>query len=156
MVRVPLDRQILALTDEQLETFVREWIEYKTEYLKVQRFTGPGDMGRDVVGYLTNQQHEGAWHNYQCKQYGRSLATDVGIAEIGKLLYYSYKGEFTAPTAYFFVAPRGVNRNLRRLISKPSEFKSTLVDNWDQSCAKKIVEGQNIALTPELRAFIEA
>ena len=155
MAKVPLDRQILALTDEQLETFVRDWIEYKTEYVKVQRFTGPGDMGRDVVGYLTTQQHEGPWHNYQCKQYGRSLSTDIGVAELGKVLYYAYKAEFAAPTAYFYVAPRGVNRNLRRLISKPSEFKSTLVDKWDHYCATSIVAGQNLALTPDLRAFIE-
>src|SRR5690349_3682298 len=69
-VPIPLHRQILALTDEQLEQFVREWISHKKEYVEVERLTGPGDMGRDVVGYLTKKRSEGPWHNYQCKQYG--------------------------------------------------------------------------------------
>ena len=65
---VPLDRLILALTDTQLEEFVRQWATKKSEYGEVERFTGPGDMGRDVVGFLSSNRHEGAWHNYQCKQ----------------------------------------------------------------------------------------
>jgi hypothetical protein len=66
MQKVHIDRLILALTDDQLEAFVREWVGYKKAYVEVQRFTGPGDMGRDVVGYLTNHRHDGPWHNYQC------------------------------------------------------------------------------------------
>jgi hypothetical protein len=87
---VHIERQILALTDDQLEKFVREWANCKKEYVEVQRFTGPGDMGRDVVGYLTNRRHEGPWHNYQCKQYARTLPTALGLAELGKVLYYSH------------------------------------------------------------------
>ena len=45
---IHIERQILALTDDQLEQFVRQWTTHKNEYLEVQRFTGPGDMGRDV------------------------------------------------------------------------------------------------------------
>jgi hypothetical protein len=56
---IHIERQILALTDDQLEQFVRQWTTHKNEYLEVQRFTGPGDMGRDVVGYITNERHEG-------------------------------------------------------------------------------------------------
>jgi hypothetical protein len=151
---IHIERQILALTDDQLEQFVREWTTHKKEHLEVQRFTGPGDMGRDVVGYLTSERHDGPWHNYQCKQYGRTLPTALGLAELGKVLYYSHYGEFTLPTAYFFVAPRGVNRNLRRYISKPSELRSVLLSRWDEYCAKTIAEGQTITLTPELRAHI--
>lgn len=53
-------RQILALDDDQLEEFVRQWALKKTEYAEVERFTGTGDMGRDVVGFLSSQRHEGA------------------------------------------------------------------------------------------------
>ena len=35
------DRLIIALNDDELEGFVREWALRKTEYLEVQRFTGP-------------------------------------------------------------------------------------------------------------------
>jgi hypothetical protein len=149
-------RLILALTDDELEAFVREWVGYKKEYTEVQRFTGPGDMGRDVVGYLTPKRHEGPWHNYQCKQYGRTLQTSTGLSELAKILYYSHRGEFTIPIAYFFVAPRGVNRNLRRYISKPSELRDVLISQWDAHCAHSIAEGQTISLTPELSAHIAA
>jgi hypothetical protein len=156
MQNVRIDRLILALTDDELEAFVREWAGYKKEYVEVQRFTGPGDMGRDVVGYSTARRHEGPWHNYQCKQYGRTLPTALGIAELGKILYYSHHGEFTVPTAYFFVAPRGINRNLRRYISKPTELKATILDKWDDYCARAIMEGQTIVLTSELTDHITA
>ncbi len=127
----------------------------KKDYAEVERFTGPGDMGRDVVGFLTKKRHEGPWHNYQCKQYGRTLSTATGIQEVGKVLYYSSQGEFTPPTAFFFVAPRGVNRNLKGLIAKPEEFRRTLIDRWEDYCANGISEGKHIALGPALGALIE-
>jgi hypothetical protein len=156
MQNVRIDRLILALTDDELEAFVREWAEHKKDYIEVQRFTGPGDMGRDVVGYFTAHRHEGPWDNYQCKQYGRTRPTALGLAELGKILYYSHHGEFTVPTACFFVAPRGINRNLRRYISKPSELKATILDKWDDYCARTIIEGQTIGLTSELTDHITA
>jgi hypothetical protein len=156
MHQIPRDRLIIALNDTDLEKFVREWASYKKEYVEVERFSGPGDMGRDVVGYLTKKRHEGPWHNFQCKQYGRALPTSRGIGEVGKVLYYSHRGEFTPPAGFFFVAPRGVNRNLRRLISKPDEFKKTLIGKWGEYCAETISEGQRIDLDPALKSFIEA
>jgi hypothetical protein len=156
MHQIPRDRLIIALNDTDLEKFVREWASYKREYVEVERFTGPGDMGRDVVGYLTKKRHEGPWHNFQCKQYGRTLPTAIGIGEVGKVLYYSHRGEFTPPVGYFFVAPRGVNRTLRRLISKPAEFKQTLIEKWEEYCAETISDGKQIELDQALKRFIEA
>jgi hypothetical protein len=149
------DRLIIALRDDELEKFVREWALQKKEYTEVERFTGPGDMGRDVVGFLTKQRHQGPWHNYQCKQYGKTLPTAAGIREVGKVLYHSSRGEFTPPTAFFFVAPRGVNRNLKRLIAKPEEFRQALLDQWEEYCADGISEGVHIPLDPALRALIK-
>ncbi|UCA47016.1 ABC-three component system protein [Pseudochrobactrum sp. XF203] len=149
-------RQLLALDDDQLEEFVRQWALKKAEYIKVERFTGTGDMGRDVVGFLSSQRHEGAWHNYQCKQYARTLPTEAGISELGKVLYYSFKGEFTAPDKFFFVAPRGINRNLKSLIFKPLAFKEKMIAEWDKYCANSIVEKKYIPLDDELKAFILA
>jgi hypothetical protein len=156
MNRIPPERLILALPDIELEKFVREWVILKKAYFGIQRFTGPGDMGRDVVGYLTQARHEGPWHNYQCKQYGRAVPLDVGLREIGKILYYAHQDEFTAPVAYYFVAPKGVVRTLRRLISKPSEFKTALLTKWEQYCASGISDKGAIDLNPSLTAFIEA
>src|SRR5687767_7111265 len=126
------DRQLLALTDTELEKFVREWVDNKAGYFEVVRFSGSGDLGRDVVGFIAPERHEGSWHNYQCKQYGVSLATAVGVLEVAKVLYHAHKGEFSVPTAYFFIAPRGVNRNLEKLIYNPSLFKQTILDEWEK------------------------
>lgn len=149
------DRQILALNDEQLEQFVNDWISCKAKgYFGVERFSGAGDLGRDVVEFLSKKKHEGPWHNYQCKQYGRKLPTETAILEIGKILYYAYQGEFSVPVRYFFVAPRGVNRNLEKLIYNPSQFKAKLIDGWDQYCSTKIIDGSSIPLDGGLKAFI--
>jgi hypothetical protein len=153
MASIPPERLILGLPDEELEKFTRAWVELRKGYVLVQRFTGAGDMGRDVVGYLTQKRHEGPWHNYQCKQYGRAIPLNVGLLEIGKILYYAYLGEFTPPTAFFFVAPRGVARTLRSLISKPGEFKATLIAKWDQCCANDITETMTVDLDAGLRTF---
>ena len=157
MTNKDYDRRILALTDVELEKFVLDWINAKktNDYIEVVRFSGSGDLGRDVVGFLSNERHEGSWHNYQCKQYAKTLPTETGICEIGKILYYAFKNEFSVPTKYFFVAPKGVNRNLEKLIYNPEKFKSTLILEWDKYCAKKIIDGTTIELESPLLEFIE-
>jgi hypothetical protein len=124
-------------------------------WARLNRRSGPGIVAKRIVGFLTKERHEGPWHNYQCKQYGKTLPTGTALLEVGKVLYYSFKGEFTRPTGFFFVAPRGINRNLKRLIAKPSEFKRALLDGWDEHCAKGLVEGSVTTLTDDLRAWIE-
>jgi len=155
MTRIAPDRLILQLPDDELEKFVRQWVKHLEVYVEVQLFANPGDMGRDVVGYHTSKRHEGNWDNFQCKQYGGTLPTATGVLDVGKVLYYASRGEFTLPTKFYFVAPRGVNRTLRRLIAKPSEFKATLANDWDKYCADKIVVGQHISLDAALRTLIE-
>jgi hypothetical protein len=150
------DRLILALDDTQLELFVRDWVNVKSStYVSVARFSGSGDLGRDVVGFLSTKKHEGPWHNYQCKQYAKRLPTETAIHEIGKILYYAFMGEFVIPEKYFFVAPRGVNRNLEKLIFNPATFKKAVIEKWDEYCANTIVEGTNIPLSPDLKKVVE-
>ena len=128
MQKVQIDRLILALTDDQLEAFVREWVGYNKEYVEVQRFTGPGDMGRDVVGYLTIHRHACTGSYAKARRILPSSARPRAVGNVRPYcLYYSHCGEFTIPTAYFFVAPRGVNRNLKGYISRPRELKDNLL-----------------------------
>ena len=149
------DRLILLMTDDELEKFCRAWVEKKTSYFEVKRFAGPGDKGRDVVGFFTDQRHEGAWDNYQCKQYRRGIDRSQGLLAIGKLLYWAWKGEFSAPDHFFFVAPQGLARKFEVLIDKPSELRDALIGNWDSVCAKSITQRETIVLDPALKAFIE-
>lgn len=156
MAKKTYDRDVLALNDDQLEQFVLDWVKSKTtQYVEATRFSGAGDLGRDVVGFLSGNKHEGAWHNYQCKQYAKRIPTDIALCEIGKILFSAFQGKFTAPSAYFFVAPRGVNRNLETLIFNPSQFKNKLITEWDKYCANEIIDGTTIPLDSTLNAFIE-
>ena len=153
---IDYNRQILALDDVELEKLVREWVDKQTnKYKSVKRFAGAGDMGRDVVGFSTEQKHEGEWDNYQCKQYNKSLPTGTSILEIGKIIYYSLQGHFTLPVNYYFVAPKGVNRTLEKYIFNPTEFKNTLINEWDRYCKDKITSSFEIQLTDELRDHID-
>lgn len=150
------ERHILVMLPDELEKFAREWALLKKGYFGVERFSGPGDMGRDVVGYLTKAKHEGDWHNYQCKQYGKAVPLASGLGELGKILHFAHEGHFTAPTKYFFVAPKGVVRPLREYISKPSQLRNLLIDKWNDHCAKTITRKAVVTLTPSLKKFIEA
>ena len=153
---IDYNRQILALDDVELEKLVREWVDKQThKYKSVKRFAGAGDMGRDVVGFSTEQKHESKWDNYQCKQYNRSLPTATSILEIGKIIYFSHQGNFILPKNYYFVAPKGVNRNLEKYIYNPSSFKKILLDEWDNYCREKITSSFPVELTPELIEHIE-
>jgi len=155
MKKPAYDRLILSLTDVELEQFVRDWASSKGSiYFEVTRFAGTSDFGRDVVGFLSKEKHEGDWHNYQCKQYGKPLPTNTGICEIGKILYYAFMKQFSVPTKYLFVAPRGINRNLEKLIFNPTLFKKEIIDEWDKYCAKNIIDGDTIKLDKALKDFI--
>lgn len=155
-MKVRYDREVLSLTDVELEKFTRDWVDAKKQsYHEVTRFAGAGDMGRDVVGFLSSSRHEGEWHNYQCKQYSKTLPTETALNEIGKILYFSFLGKFTDPTAYFFVTPRGTNRNLEELIFKPQKFKQEFLNKWEDYCSQKIIANQTIQLNDALRKFIE-
>jgi hypothetical protein len=123
---------------------------------EVKRYAGSGDLGRDVVGFLTDNRHEGQWDNYQYKQYRSSVAVSQGLLAIGKILYWAWKGEFTAPRRFYFVAPRRLARMLEGYVDKPCEFKKALLENWDTACAKNITSKGMIALDTSLRAFIGA
>lgn len=150
-------RQILALDDESLERFVRDWIALKTaEYVEVERFSGAGDLGRDVVGFRTSRRHEGAWDNFQCKQYGRTLQASAALLELGKILYFASEGEFTPPAAYYFVVPRGMSRDLEKLVFNPDALRTELIARWDDVCSKKITRGKTIAVSKSLGDMIQA
>lgn len=55
---VRYDRPILSMDDEELEQFCRAWVEKKLGYFEVRRYAGTGDLGLDVVGFLTDQRHD--------------------------------------------------------------------------------------------------
>lgn len=151
-------RDILALDDAELERFVLRWLQVMSnpKYHSTQRFAGAGDMGRDVVGFLTKARHEGPWHNYQCKQLGRrNLGVGTALLDLGKILHFSHQKKFTLPEQFTFVAPRGLARTLEELIFNPSALKRAMITNWNEYCATKIEKGKTVPMDTSLLAHIE-
>jgi hypothetical protein len=147
--------QITALPDERLEAFVSDWLANRTrDYYSHERWSAAGDMGRDVVGYLTSRRHEGEWHNYQCKQLLVRLSETAAFVELGKIFMHAANGEYTLPGAYFFVAPRGVVRNVQGFIAHPERFRQAFIDRWDPVIGPRLIANATVPLKDEIRNAI--
>src|SRR5689334_14064720 len=118
---IPPQQQILLYSSEQWEAFVHDWSHFclKKLYAQVQRFTGAGDRGIDIAGFVDGQKLQGAWDNYQCKHYDHALYPGDVWPEIGKILWYSFKKDYKPPRRYFFVAPWGAGTKLLSLMGDP-------------------------------------
>ncbi len=134
---MPFDEHqvVFRLSDSQLEDLVKKWLaRLKDEYKDFERPTESADMGRDAVGFLSDQRYDGEWHNYQCKHLKEPLGLADFTTELGKIFYYSSVGSFTLPTKYIFVAPNAAVRSVKTLINRPSLMKDFLLSNWDNYC----------------------
>ena len=152
--------RLQEIGDAEIEEFVELWIDRKSkQYVRVERIGAANDKGRDVIGFLSERSHEGAWDLYQCKRKtrGGKLGTPEAMTELGKLFHHHVEGAYqTLPTAYVFVAPRGVVAPLRDLILNPSTLGPHLIAHWDDHCAMRITEATTVSLTPTIRSAIEA
>lgn len=153
-VIAPIDR--LKLYDGgQWEQFVLEWADsLRSQYESVERHGGAGDLGCDVVAYL--RDGEGAWDNYQCKHYGHRLAPGDVWLEIGKLVFHTRRGALSVPERYVLVAPQGAGTKLAKLLRRPDELRSGLLEAWDKSCRTRITSGEPVELDDGLRTYIGA
>ncbi len=148
-------RHVIAMDDDELEEFVLDWLNYKTAaYASQERFSGPGDMGRDVVGYCSEHRMEGPWDNYQCKQLKKRLTEPDAIRELGKIFFHSSQGAYALPAKYVFIAPRGVTRTIKNLIAHPNRFRARVLEAWDDLCASTITSSASVPLTDEIHAII--
>ncbi len=124
----------------------------KKNYVRVERLDGTGDKGRDVI---CQEDEEGkVWDNYQCKYYSRPLGPVDAYVEIGKLLFYTFKRDYTIPRRYFFVAPQGLSVKLRDIFKDANILKKALISAW-QSCESKITETQFVKLEGNFKSYVE-
>ncbi|UUO01684.1 restriction endonuclease [Mycolicibacterium novocastrense] len=118
--------QILRVySPEEWEEFVLEWANaLKSQYVKVRRFSGPGDKGRDVVGFATDKGLQGDWDCFQCKHYDHALYPSDAYPEIAKIMIGVADGLFVMPRRYRFLAPKGAGPSLEQLFSDPTQLRS--------------------------------
>lgn len=148
---LPIDR-IRIFSSDEWEEFVLEWAHsLQDKYSSVERCGGSGDMGRDVIGISDN----GDWDNYQCKHYDHPLYPSDIWLELGKIVYYTYTGEYTYPKKYYFVAPQGAGTSLSNLLRKPEDLRLQLLEEWPSKCADKIAIDP-VPLDEKLRVYINS
>jgi hypothetical protein len=121
----------------QWEEFVLEWADsLRPIYDRVDKCSGAGDMGRDVIAVALAAPS--TWDNFQCKHYDHPLApSDIWI-ELAKLAFHTLQGEYTLPRVYHFVAPQGAGPKLSNLLKKPAKLREGLLAHWDSHCRSKI------------------
>lgn len=149
---------IASYSDDEYENFVKEWAleGLGQRYAVVRRASGAGDMGRDVLGFVTPDLDTSSYDNYQCKHYRGSLAPSDIWVEIGKLCWYTYKQEYRVPRAYYFVAPEGIGPTLQRLLENPEKLRTGFLAQWEKHCATGIASGVRIPLNADLLHHINA
>jgi hypothetical protein len=152
----PLKRLFLY-SAEEWEGFVDEWAAacLKSKYKKVQRLSGSNDKGIDIAGFTDDGLLVGVWDNYQCKHYDHALHPTDAWPEIGKILWYSFKGHYKPPRDYFFVAPRGTGTTLTQLLANPGALKAELKKVWDKACQTKITNAGSISLAGDFGAYVD-
>ena len=155
---MPPQQRLMIYSPDEWESFVEEWAYYclATSYQHVQRFSGSGDMGVDVAGFVGADRFAGIWDNYQCKHYDHGIRPSEVWVELGKIIWHSYQGEFTAPRRYSFVSPRGAGTSLGRLLANPAKLRDELIANWDKHVKSVITTTQDVSLDPALRDYVDA
>lgn len=149
---VPAIDLLRVFSPGQWEDFALEWAHsLKGRYQRVERCGGAGDLGRDVVAFVADDE----WHNYQCKHYKEPLQPNQVVLELGKLCHYVHEKAFSAPSEYYFVAPQGAGNSLSLLFKKPEDLRARLIKDWATKCEEHITSTKKVPLTGELLDFVE-
>jgi hypothetical protein len=113
---IPAIDRVKLFSEEEFEFFTLEWLHGFLKnsgiYQSIYKQGGSGDMGRDVVAFVSESQD--IWDNYQCKHYDNPLSPSQVWVEIGKLCYYCYSAEYSVPRKYYFcMSERHRGQNFR-------------------------------------------
>jgi len=151
---IPPIERIKIFGATQWEEFVLEWVDsLRTKYSLVERCGSAGDMGRDIIATCADPTD--GWDNYQCKHYDHSLQPSDIWLELGKLVYYTKRGDYSYPRKYYFVAPQGAGTTLSNLFKQPSQLRAGLIAAWDKKCRGGITSTATIGMDQDLRNYID-
>jgi len=144
---IPKVSRVQIFSPDDWEEFVEEWASsLEANYAMVRRFAGAGDMGIDVACFTTEDGFAASWDNYQCKRYDHPLRPADIHVEIGKIIYYTWLGEYTAPRRHYFAASRDVGTTAAKLLLDPAKLKESVRQAWEKQCRHAITSTADVAL----------
>lgn len=154
--QIPPAARVHLMDDTTFEKLVHAWMaRLKDKYKGVERFGGPGDMGRDVVGWTTDKKCLGPWDNIQCKRLDSPLAPSQLWPELGKIFWHASKGEYVLPRAMKFLCSKGIGTRAEHLLTNPEKLKAELIKHWPTHIADEITTMASVPLTGALKTLVE-
>lgn len=164
-IPIPPVRLLQVMSPEDWEEFTEEWLSFhkaKGIYHSVKRFSGPGDLGLDVVAFTAKEGFAKPWDSFQCKRYDHALRPGDVYGEIGKIIYHSFQRTppfnqaCRVPQQHVFVSPFGVGITLGRLLKDPNRFKEDVRAKWESHCVPSIGVGVSAPLNGALLTYFDA
>ena len=149
-IPIPPVRLLQVMSSEDWESFTEEWLSFhksKGSYQSIKRYSGPGDLGLDVVAFTSAAGFEEFWDSYQCKHYDHALQPGDLYGEVGKIIYHSFQRTppfnqaCRVPRRHVFVSPFGVGITVGRWFKDPKRFKEEVREKWESHCVPKIGTG---------------
>ena len=132
-------RLLQVMSPDEWEGFTEQWLSlHKTKgtYQSIKRFSGPGDLGLDVIAFTAAEGFAKPWDSYQCKHYDHALTPTDVYGEFGKVIYHSFQRTppfnqtCRVPRRHVFIAPFGVGITLGRLLRDPDRLKEEVRAKW--------------------------
>lgn len=156
---VPPSSLVQHFSADQWEKFIEEACRHRPlpgggTYAVVKQLGGAGDGGRDIEARFTSALTADSWDLYQAKHYIAGLRPADVFPELAKFFIHLVAGTYPAPRHYLLCAPRGVGNALHTLMSKPMEFKTRLLEDWE--AGKTGLQGRSAELTQPVRDLISA
>jgi len=164
-IPIPPVSLLPVLSAEDWEQFTHEWLWYFKNsgiYHDVNKFSGSGDLGLDLVAFSSDTGFDAPWDSFQCKQYKHALQPSDIYPEVGKIIYHSFmrtppfNQSERVPRRHTFVCPHGVGITVGRWLKDPSRFKQEVETHWEANCVPNIQKGLVAPLTDDLQAYFNA
>ena len=164
-IPMPPVRLLEVMSPDDWERFTEEWLTYHKAqglYQAIRRYSGPGDLGLDVVAFTSAEGFAEPWDSYQCKHYDNALKPVDICGEVAKIIYHSFNRTppfnqaARVPSRHVFVSPRGVGITVGRWLKDTEQFKNEVKKRWNSQCVPKIGAGISAPLEGNLLAYLNS
>ena len=164
-IPIPPVRLLQVMSPDDWEGFTEEWLSFhrgQGKYRSIRRYSGPADLGLDVVAFTSDNGFDEAWDSYQCKKYGHALHPGDLYAETGKIIYHSFQctppfnQACRVPRRHVFVSPLGVGITAGRMLKDPKRLREQVRKKWESHCVPGLGAATEAPLKDEFLEYFEA